>query len=110
MKLREVMHIRILKNDKLLTHFDDTDAFRKAMFEGMQNECVITLALCGFEQKDHIFKVLIKEKVERLQFLKAVATRFYKEANIVKAEKLYKRINQYFRSKDSKNNFQKEDE
>ncbi len=110
MKMREVMEIRCTKTDKLLTHFDDTAPFKKSMFESMQHECVITIGLVGFEQKDHLFKVLISEKLTRLTFLKKVATRFYKEGNTKKAEKLYKRISQYFRSKDAKNNFQKEDE
>lgn len=46
----------------------------------------------------------------RVQESKAVATRFYKQGNLKKALKIYNRINMYFRSKDARNNFQKEDE
>ena len=91
MKMREVMEIRCTKTDKLLTHFDDTAPFKKSMFESMQHECVITIGLVGFEQKDHLFKVLISEKLTRLTFLKKVATRFSKEGNTKNAEQLNKR-------------------
>mmetsp|Transcript_6442 Transcript_6442/g.5748 ORF Transcript_6442/g.5748 Transcript_6442/m.5748 type:complete len:124 (-) Transcript_6442:106-477(-) len=39
-----------------------------------------------------------------------MASKFYQANNQKKALKLYLRMNQYFRSKDAKNNFQKEDE
>ncbi len=54
--------------------------------------------------------MLIEEKIQRLNFMKEVATKFYKAQNWKKAEKWYTKINMYFRNKDVKNNFQKEDE
>ena len=39
-----------------------------------------------------------------------MANKFFKEQNYHKAEKLYMRINSYFRTKDAKNNFIKEEE
>jgi hypothetical protein len=92
-KLREVVEVRTTRKDKLLTHFDDTPCFKKEWFENLQNECVITFALVGFEQKDFIFKLLVTEKIARFKHLRAVATRFYKAGNLTKAEKIYTKIN-----------------
>jgi hypothetical protein len=39
-----------------------------------------------------------------------MAAKFFRANNLDKAEKLYLRINGYFRSKDAKNNYEKEDE
>jgi len=39
-----------------------------------------------------------------------IGTKFFKLGNYKKALKVYSRINQYFRSKDARNNFQKENE
>ena len=57
-----------------------------------------------------MFKLSINEKIDRLLFLKQMAAKFYKENNSQKAEKFYMKIHSYFRSKDAKNNFIKEDE
>lgn len=59
MKLREVIQIRTTRVDKLLTHFDEAACFSHNLFKDMKNEIVITFALIGFEQKDHMFKVTI---------------------------------------------------
>ncbi len=64
----------------------------------------------AFEQKDYLFKLLIGEKYERLKFMKEVATEFFKMGNMRKAEKVYGKVHSYFRTKDAKNNFQKEDD
>lgn len=61
-------------------------------------------------QKEYIFKVGQSDKLARIHFLKENATRLFKEGNIGKAEKLYLKINKYFKSKDTKGNFLKEDE
>jgi hypothetical protein len=52
----------------------------------------------------------IAEKIERFLFLKTIAARFFRSQNYKMAEKVYLKINSYFRSKDAKNNFSKEDE
>ena len=66
----------------------------------------------------HVFKILIHEKVERLEFLSSVAQQLathesseqYFELNFVKkAEKAYTRIGRYYRNKDAKTNFLEED-
>ena len=120
-KLREVVQVRTTRKDKLSTHFEeDNKCFRKELLLSFEKECVITFALIGFEQKDFIFKLPISEKVVRFTHMKEIATKFFKVSIIVcniiklgnykKAKKMYGRINQYFRSKDAKNNFSKEDE
>ena len=71
------------------------------------------------EQKAHVFKILIHEKVERLEFMSSVAKQLadykssddYFQLNITKkAEKAYTIIGRYFRNKDAKSNFLEEDE
>lgn len=42
--------------------------------------------------------------------MKGVATEFFKQGNLKKALKLYTKVHSYFRTKDARNNFQKEDE
>ncbi len=73
-------------------------------------EVVITINLVAFEQKDYLFKLTIEEKLQRLTFLKRLATDLFKQSNYHKALKLYGKVHSYFRTKDAKNNFQKEDE
>lgn len=70
----------------------------------------LTVCLIAFEQKDYLFKSLIADKLARLNFLKAQATAFFKIGNLKKALKLYLKVHSYFRTKDARNNFQKEDE
>lgn len=66
----------------------------------------------------HVFKILIHEKVERLQFLSTVANQLanekssetYFQLNFVKkAEKAYTTIGRSFRNKDARTNFLEED-
>lgn len=108
-KLREIVEVRCKQTDKLLDNFDD-HIFNKEFFKNIQSEAVITFALMEHDQKDYLFKLLINEKIERFTFLKNMANKFFKGGNYHKAEKLYMRINSYFRTKDAKNNFSKEDE
>ena len=42
--------------------------------------------------------------------MKGIATELFKKANYLKALKVYGKVHSYFRTKDAKNNFQKEDE
>lgn len=66
----------------------------------------------------HVFKILIHEKVERLEFLSTVAEQLaaqkssedYFQLNFVKkAQKAYTTIGRYFRNKDARTNFLEED-
>ena len=105
-KLREVVQVRTTRKDKFVNYFDeDSKCFNKEILTSFEKELVITFALVGFQQKDYIFKLLIHEKADRFRFLKAMATKFYKIGNLKKALKIYTKLNSYFRSKDSKNNF-----
>ena len=76
----------------------------------MEKEAVITFSLLAFEQKEYLFKLPIAEKIERIMFLKQVSGLMFKAQKYGKAEKLYKRMNHFFRGKDAKNNFSKENE
>ncbi len=71
---------------------------------------VLTINLVAFEQKDYLFKLTIQEKLQRLTFMKGIATELFKKGNHPKALKIYGKVHSYFRTKDAKNNFQKEDE
>lgn len=42
--------------------------------------------------------------------MKGIATDLFKKGNFLKALKVYGKVHSYFRTKDAKNNFQKEDE
>ena len=76
----------------------------------MEKEAVITFSLLAFEQKEYLFKLPIAEKIERIMFLKKISGLMFKAQKYGKAEKLYKRMNHFFRGKDAKNNFNKENE
>jgi len=108
-KLREIVEITCRKKEKLVGAFED-DIFTKECLCSFEKEVVITFALLAFEQKDYLFRVPILDKIERISFLKNEASKFYKAGNVKKAERIYMKINSYFRSKDAKNNFLKEDE
>lgn len=66
-----------------------------------KEQITITVQLLEIEQKPHLFKVVIAEKIERLKFLADIAVKFltYKQEikyfelnNLKKAEKIYIRI------------------
>lgn len=57
-----------------------------------------------------MFKLPIDEKIERVTFLKNVSNSFFKAGKFDKAEKIFNRINQFFKSKDAKTNYEEEDE
>ena len=52
----------------------------------------------------------MQEKIDRCLYLKKMAAKFYMSGNMKKSLKLYNKLNLFFRSKDAKNNFSKEDE
>ena len=53
---------------------------------------------------------MVADKIERIMFLKNVSGLMFKAQKYGKAEKIYKRMNHFFRGKDAKNNFSKENE
>ena len=73
-KLEDVVEIKSKNKNKLLDHMRDTQGiFDKEKMAKFQDEIKITFKLLGIEQKSHVFKVEIAEKVERLQFLADLA-------------------------------------
>lgn len=62
------------------------------------------------EQKDYLFKLTVAEKINRIMFLKNISGKMFKAQKYQKAEKIYKRMNHFFKGKDAKNNFCKENE
>jgi tetratricopeptide (TPR) repeat protein len=114
-KLTETFQVRCLKSahSKVVPYFQCKEApaiFNKQLLEGYEKEVVYTVCLVAMEQKDYLFKLPIAEKLERLGFLKAVGTDFFKLGLSKKALKQYGKVHSYFRTKDAKNNFQKEEE
>ena len=83
-----------------------------------QKNIKMTFKLLEIEQKMHVFKILIHEKVARLEFLAAVARQladqsspdpYFQQNFVKKAEKAFTTIGRYFRNKDAKTNFLEED-
>ena len=52
-----------------------------------------------------MFKLEVAEKIKRVKFLKDVSATCFKLSKYDKAEKIYTRINAFFKGKDAKNNF-----
>ena len=108
----EVIQIKCIKNERLVDHLEDErhGVFKREWFENMQETAIITLQLLHIEQKEYIFKLPAKERVERVLFLKDISTKLFKAQRLYKAAKIYIRIHDFFKSKDSKGNFIKEDD
>lgn len=110
-KTQEVFEVKCSRKEKIVPYFDDPNGvFKRELLENFEKDVTFTINLIAFEQKDFLFKLLISEKLARLTFIKTMATDFFKQGNLKKAEKLYGKVHSYFRTKDAKNNFQKEDE
>lgn len=115
-KVYEVVELRIAKTDKikrrLADHSNDVEnqIFLLEKLLNFDKEVRITFSILEIHQKEYIFKVNAVEKKERVLFLKENAARLFKEGVLEKAEKLYQKIHKYFKSKDAKGNFLKEDE
>lgn len=106
-----MFQIRTTRKDKLLPLFSDVNGiFKPDVLTSFSNEVVLTINLVAFEQKDYLFRLTIQEKAQRLTFMKGIATELFKKGNFPKALKVYGKVHSYFRTKDAKNNFQKEDE
>ena len=74
----EVVEVRSKRKEKVMPMFEDISGVFTREHLDFENEIVITFALTAFEQKDHMFKLPIKDKIERFTFLKDMATKFYK--------------------------------
>lgn len=73
-KLEEVVEIKSKNKRKLLDHMEDKQGiFDKGKMSKFETEIIITFKLLAIEQKDHVFKLVIEDKVKRLQQLADVA-------------------------------------
>lgn len=110
-KTTEVMQIKCTSNAKLIDHIDDeaNGVFKREWFEAMRETAVITVQLLHIEQKEYIFKLPAVQRVERVMFLKEISNKFFRNQMFYKAAKMYIRIHDFFKSKDSKGNYIKED-
>lgn len=110
-KQEEVFQVTTSRRDKYLPYFTDPQGvFSLDLLTPAKSQVTFTVNLIAFEQKDYLFKILFSEKLARLSFIKQMATDFFKAGNLRKAIKVYGKVHSYFRTKDAKNNFQKEDE
>lgn len=119
-KLNEIVQIESTKVNKILDNLPDIHNVFNSHEKMVQFKDKITIIakLIEIVQKPHLFKVVIIEKVERLQFLASIAVRYLAQKpinkyfelnNLRKAEKVYVRIARYYRNKDAMNNFLEED-
>ena len=76
----------------------------------MQEIAIIQVQLLHIEQKEYMFKVPAVERVQRVLFLKEVSNKFFRNSMFYKAAKMYIRIHDFFKSKDAKGNYIKEDD
>lgn len=107
----EVVQIKCLNNDKLLDHMEDeaNGIFKREFFESFKDQAIITIQLLHIEQKEYMFKLPATERVERVLKLKEISNKLFKAQKFYKAAKMYIRIYDFYKSKDSKGNYIKED-
>jgi hypothetical protein len=77
-KMNEKTQINSSLKYKLLDHISDTknNIFVIENMKDFKNEIKITFMLLEIEQKEHILKVEIKERLEKLKFLQKTADTF----------------------------------
>lgn len=114
MKKNGVTEIVTTRIDKLQTNFKNDqlglDPFRDFK-DGDKVTIRVSLLDCSYPQ--YFYKLLVKQKLEHIQYLKANACRFFKSSlpnGFKKAADLYQKINGYYNFGDSTNNYAKEDE
>jgi hypothetical protein len=107
----EIVQLTCTRKDKLTDHLPDAHGiFNHEYFENFEDKVTITYQLLHIDQKEYLFKLPIGDKVKRVLFLKDISTALFKEQKYHKAEKVYKRMHEFFKGNDAKNNFVKEDE
>lgn len=116
-KMYEIVEVKCKNKAKLVDHLPDTfdekkggGVFKHEWFEEFKDEVIITFSIINHEQKEYLFKVPIKEKIERVTFLKNISAQCFKAGKFKKAEKIYMKIQQLFKVKDAKRNFLEEEE
>lgn len=89
---------------------DETNGiFKREFFESFKDQAIITIQLLHIEQKEYMFKLPATERVERVLKLKEISNKLFKAQKFYKAAKMYIRIYDFYKSKDSKGNYIKED-
>ena len=88
---------------------EENQVFKREWLESMQEVCVFTIQLLHIEQKEYMFKLPAVERVERVLALKEISNKLFRAQKFYKAAKMYIRIFEFFKSKDSKGNYSKED-
>jgi hypothetical protein len=68
-KLSDVVEIVSKKPNKLLDNLPDSHNVFDERMAAFKDKITITVKLVEIQQKSHLFKVVIAEKIERLQFL-----------------------------------------
>ena len=67
------------------------------------------MKLLDIDQKEYMFKLPAGERVERVLALKDISNKLFKAQKLYKAAKIYIRLHDFFKGRDSKGNFCKED-
>ena len=111
MKILETVKITSSNKSKLDFFLPDkNEVFVHQHLRDFKQGVEIKVKLLEIEQKLHLFKIPITEKVDRLMFWTRVAGELTASGLQDKALKVYKKINRYYRNKDTKKNFLEEDE
>ena len=84
---------------------DSSEVFKHELFENFDNQVVITVQLLDILQKEYVFKLPVKERVERVAILKDTCSKLVKAGKLHKAEKMYRRVYDFFVGKDARGNF-----
>lgn len=69
-----------------------------------------TASLFGIENTSYFYKNTVANKLVLLMKLKVTAGEFFKRGTLLKAAKIYQKVNGYFNFGDVANNFLREDE
>lgn len=110
MKKNGVVEVRTTRVAKMQSNFANEVIGldqHKQFKEG--DEIVFHMSLLDCTYPRYFYKLLVAQKLEHIQYLKATATKFFKVGNYKKAADLYQKINGYYNFGDSTNNFAKED-
>jgi hypothetical protein len=87
---------------------DPNQIFR---FEWLQlPEITLEVQLVDWYQKEFVFRLPIKEKIERVRFLVSLSERLIQSNKRDKAKRICLKVSNFFSSKDASTNFCEEDE
>lgn len=110
MKKNGVVEVRTTRVAKMQSNFANEMIGldqHKDFKEG--DEIIFQISLLDCSYPRYFYKLLVVQKLEHIQYLKGMATKFFKAGNYKKAADLYQKINGYYNFGDSTNNYAKED-